>query len=116
MANEQNLKSWQPGQSGNPSGKPRGSKHLSTWIQEALEDEKFTYKLTGSKAKTGAPLKAIIQALVIKALAGDNRAFELLCKYGYGQRYDITTKDQVLGFNFNTGGSQFVRHVEDNEN
>ena len=39
MANQDNLKSWLPGQSGNPSGKPKGIKNLSTWIREFLEDE-----------------------------------------------------------------------------
>ena len=78
MANSQNLKPWQPGQSGNPAGKPKGAKHLSTWIRELLDDEKFEYKLKGRKRGAGAPIEAIIRVLIIKALNGDLRAFELL--------------------------------------
>lgn len=112
MANQQNLKSWQPGQSGNPTGKPKGTKHISTWIQNILEDGNFTYKLRGKKTKTGAPLKAILEALVIKALEGDMRAFDLLCKYGYGQKYDVTSKDEKISFSWDVGIKRFVKSSE----
>ena len=36
MSNQNNLKPWKPGQSGNPSGKPKGTNHLSTWIRELI--------------------------------------------------------------------------------
>lgn len=36
MANEQNLKPFQPGQSGNPKGKPKGTKSISTNIKLLL--------------------------------------------------------------------------------
>ncbi len=109
MASEQNLKPWPPGVSGNPKGKPKGARHISTWVQEILEDENFTYKLAGGKKKTGAPLKAILQVLVIKALEGDTRAFDLLCKYGYGQRHDITSNNQSLAFQFNSDTERFIK-------
>lgn len=109
MANNKNLTPWRPGQSGNPAGKPKGTKHLSTWIQELLEDESFSYNLQGKKTKTGAPLKAILEVLVIKALEGDTRAFDLLCKYGYGQKYDVTSKDEKIGFSWGVGTEQFIK-------
>ena len=96
MANEQNLKSWQPGQSGNPTGKPKGTKHLSKWIQEMLEDESFEVKLKGRKTFRGAPMQAIIQTVATKALNGDLRAFDLLAKYGYGTKVDVTSDDKPL--------------------
>ncbi len=34
-----NLKSWQPGQSGNPAGRKPGSKNISTIVQELLDEE-----------------------------------------------------------------------------
>lgn len=46
---EHHLKPWQfkPGQSGNPSGRPKGSKSLKTYVQEMLRDmtdeEKLEY-------------------------------------------------------------------------
>jgi hypothetical protein len=96
MANEQNLKPWKPGQSGNPTGKPKDIKHLSTWIQEFMEDENFTRTLANGRHKKEAPVKSIVSVLIHKAVDGDMKAFDLLAKYGYGTRVDITSKDQQL--------------------
>jgi hypothetical protein len=99
MANKQNLQPWQPGQSGNPSGKPKGTKHLSTWIREMLEDENFSTRyLVGYRLQDykGAPMQAILQTLITKAIGGDIRAFDLLAKYGYGTRVDLTTMNKEL--------------------
>lgn len=60
MANESNLRPWKPGQSGNPAGKPKGTKHLSTWMQEMLEDEEYAYKLTNGKLKKKLLLKLLL--------------------------------------------------------
>ena len=80
---------WQPGQSGNPAGKPKGAKHISTWIQELLNDEEFTGKvLDGDDLKEykGAPAKAIVRAHAQLALQGNVKAADLLFKYGYGTK------------------------------
>lgn len=86
MANEQNLRPWKPGKSGNPAGKPKGTKHLSTHIRELMEDENFTVSLSNGDKFKGAPIKAIISALIIRALEGDAKAFDALAKYGYGTK------------------------------
>lgn len=39
MANEQNLIPFKPGQSGNPSGKPKGTQHLTTKLWHALQQK-----------------------------------------------------------------------------
>jgi len=96
MANIQNLKPWKQGQSGNPSGKPKGAKHLSTLIQELMEDDSFEYKLKDGSVLSGAPIRAIITTLIIKALDGDMRAFDLLSKYGYGNKVDLTSNFSEL--------------------
>lgn len=100
MANGQNLKPWNPGTSGNPKGKPKGAKHLSTWIQELLVDESFEAYLIDSKhglrEYKGAPIKAILITLIHKSVNGDLKAFDLLAKYGYGTRIDITSKDEQV--------------------
>lgn len=83
---------FQPGQSGNPAGVPKGTKHLSTWIQQLLNDEKFEAQIQrGLKIVDykGAPIKAIIQAQMIRALNGDVKAFDVLGKYGYGTKTEI---------------------------
>ncbi len=112
MSNSDNLMPWKPGQSGNPAGKPKGTKHLSSWIRELLEDESFTAKLANGKTAKGAPVKALVQSLIIRALDGDTKAFDLLAKYGYGTKIDLTSKEQALSFHLNDSGRQFVRHKD----
>ncbi len=87
---------WQPGQSGNPAGKPKGTKHLSTYIREMLTDENFEQKLKDGTIITGAPVEAIVRTLIIKASKGNLRAFDLLSKYGYGTKVDITSGNERL--------------------
>ena len=109
MANTQNLRPWQPGQSGNPAGKPKGTKHNSTWIQEMMEDDQFTRKLANGRTKKEMPVKAIVGTLIAKALDGDMRAIDLLAKYGYGTKLDLTSKEQLLSFTLGDNGRQFVK-------
>jgi hypothetical protein len=87
---------WQPGQSGNPAGKPKGTKHLATYIREMLTDENFEQKLKDGTVIKGAPVEAIVRALIIKASKGNLRAFDLLSKYGYGTKVDVTSDDKPL--------------------
>ena len=96
MANNKNLKPWKPGQSGNPSGKPRGTKHLSSWIKELMEDEQFNRRLIDGSIVQGAPIKAVVQTVILKAIDGDLRAFDLLGRYGYGTKLELTSKDEQL--------------------
>lgn len=53
---------FKPGQSGNPAGKPRGCKHATTKLREAI----------------AADLHAIVAALVERAKEGDTSAAALL--------------------------------------
>lgn len=82
------------------NGNKKGTKHLSTHIQELLNDEEFTAWIPdareGFKEFKGAPMKAILRALAIKAAKGDVKAFDALAKYGYGQKIDITTKGESI--------------------
>ena len=81
---------FKPGQSGNPKGVPKGTKHLSTWIQEMLNDPQFSMLLPdpkeGFKEHKGAPLKAIVKVAVIRAAQGEKESREWLAKYGYGTK------------------------------
>lgn len=93
---------FKPGQSGNPAGKPLGTKHLSTWIQDLLTDEEFTVENAGFTGKTykGAPIKAIIMVAINNSLQGDNKWADWLGKYGYGQKYEV---DQNISGELKTG-------------
>jgi hypothetical protein len=70
------------------AGPIKGTKHVSTWIQELLNDEKFTATVRNglrTKRYKGAPLKAMIRAQAILAINGDTRAFDVLLKHGWGK-------------------------------
>lgn len=67
---EDNLKPFQPGQSGNPEGRQKGTKNMSTILKEMLELEtevegvRMTYK------------DAIIKKLIKKSNAGNMKAIQ----------------------------------------
>lgn len=70
-----NLKNFPKGTSGNPAGKPKGTKHLSTVLKEFLESNVTTTDEDGKRSKM--PFKeAIIQSLLRKAAKGDVRAIQ----------------------------------------
>jgi|HubBroStandDraft_4_1064222.scaffolds.fasta_scaffold00050_13 hypothetical protein len=61
MANTENLKPWQPGQSGNPSGRPK-TKPITKALQDLFEDPEFA--------------KAFAQAAVDHANKGSGTHFK----------------------------------------
>jgi hypothetical protein len=94
---------FKPGQSGNPAGKPKGTIHISAHIQKMLEDPNFETDILdskdGLKHYKGAPVKAIIAVAIHKALHDPKSAAvftDILFKYGYKQKVDITTNDESL--------------------
>lgn len=93
---------FKPGQSGNPSGPKPGYKHLTTHIQELLEDEEFEADLLDSKkgvvAFKGKPIQAIILAARHKAVNGDMKAMDLLMKYGWNAKteVDLTSNGETV--------------------
>ena len=71
----------------------KGSKHLSTYIQEALTDENFELKLKDGTILKEMPIKAIIKTAVAKSVSGDTRAMEWLAKHGYGEKINLQVND-----------------------
>lgn len=71
----------------------KGSKHLSTWIQDLLNDDEFEANILDAKKGMveykGAPVKAIVQVAVAKAINGDDKAREWLAKYGFGTKLEL---------------------------
>lgn len=86
---------FKKGQSGNPAGPKPGYKHLSTHIQDLLNDEEFTAwvpdPIAGYVEFKGAPMKAITKAMAVRAMNGDHKAADWLAKYGYGTKVDVTS-------------------------
>jgi hypothetical protein len=93
---------FKPGESGNPAGRPKGAKHINTWIQELVEDEEFTATLLDLKhgfvEYKGAPMKAIVKAAINEALAAREprerqAAREWIAKYGWPTKNEVTGED-----------------------
>lgn len=75
-----NLKPWQAGISGNPSGRKPGSRNISTIVRELLEQEvdsdfpinERLAKILNGKSKSY--VEAVVIAMTKKAIDGDVRA------------------------------------------
>ena len=82
------LTQWQPGQSGNPAGRPKGSKdgidaHCRRLLTKDLSFSKIKDKLKakGIDLEDETNAEAISVVLVLKALTGDLKAIEMLGKF-----------------------------------
>lgn len=112
MANEQNLRkldSKTAAEIGAKGGRAKaGSKHLSTHIQEMLNDPNFELKLKNGEVLKGRPIEAVIKTAVAKAVSGDMRAFDMLGKYGYGNITHLNLNDNPLDKILNKFGIEGV--------
>lgn len=92
MANEDNLKPFQKGVSGNPKGRPKNVKNWSTVVQQLLADEKLIDKVVTTKPAywnelpTKNAANAIVVSMIILAMQGKKEAAEWLRKAGYGDK------------------------------
>lgn len=68
---------WAPGQSGNPSGKPKGAKNLATIVKDEAKG-KVIIKDTSGKQKKLSKAEALIRTTMHKALKGDIKATTLM--------------------------------------
>lgn len=118
MANEQNLIPFTGADDPRRmNGKPKGTKHISTYIQEALTDPNFELKLKDGTILKEMPIKAIIKTAVAKSVSGDTRAMEWLAKHGYGEKLRIEVDDpikQILG-KFNIEGDGDAEQADSSE-
>jgi hypothetical protein len=63
---------FQPGQSGNPQGRPKGLKNLATDLKEELEQKILVTE--GGQSKEITKQRAMVKTMMAKALKGDSRA------------------------------------------
>lgn len=92
---------FKPGQSGNPDGKPKGTRHLSTIIRDILENidwDKTTLKNKEQLKKQygNKGWDAIVYVAHTKAMTGDTQAMKWLAENGYGKHLDITSGGEKL--------------------
>jgi hypothetical protein len=67
---------FKPGQSGNPRGRPKGTKNLKTDLMEELSEKILVRE--GDCARQVSKQRAMLKALLTRALKGDVRAANLL--------------------------------------
>jgi hypothetical protein len=85
---------FKPGVSGNPLGKPKGTKNLATLIRE-LEEANFDYSGIPllprdlERVKGISPFQAIRNTMTAKAIAGDKHAADWLSKNVYGSNVHV---------------------------
>jgi hypothetical protein len=102
VANEENLKPWKKGQSGNPKGRPKGTKNWSTIVQRILADEELMDKISKNKPSYWSELpeknaaNAIIVAMVVEALKGNHKAADWLRKTGYGEKLKLDAEEGLF--------------------
>ena len=85
MNKENNLKpNWEKGESGNPNGRPKGSRNRSTIARQWLEvNQSLKNPLTGEQ-ETMSQEDLMTLALIKKARDGDVNAYKALMDSGYG--------------------------------
>jgi hypothetical protein len=67
---------FQKGRSGNPKGRPRGSKNSATLLMEALHEPVIISE--NGRRKKITKQQAIVKQIVNKAASGDHRSIQLL--------------------------------------
>jgi hypothetical protein len=84
---------FRAGQSGNPRGRPKGSKNLETLLAEAL-DEKVVVKEDGQR-RAITKREVIIKQLVNKSASADLQAIRMLL--GIKQGFKSTVEAESFG-------------------
>ena len=99
------LKPFEEGKSGNPNGRPKGSRNRSTIARRWLEvNQKLKNPLT-SEEETMSQEDLMTLALIKKARDGDVNAYKALMDSGYGapvQQIEQTNIEQLLFPDVNT--------------
>ena len=94
MANKDIEPRWEKGESGNPAGRPKGSRNRSTIAKRWLEvNQSLKNPLTGIE-ETMSQEDLMTLALIKKAREGDVNAYKALMDSGYGS--PIQQIDQTL--------------------
>ena len=90
-----NLKPFEKGVSGNPEGRPKGSKNRSTIARQWLEvNQRLKNPLTGNE-ETMSQEDLMTLALIKKAREGDVAAYRALMDSGYGAPIQQVEVDQT---------------------
>jgi hypothetical protein len=102
---------FKPGQSGNPKGRPKGTKNLATDLSEELREKIIVTE--GGKSRETTKQRAIVKTAVARALKGDMRAITVLIKQieGMEQTTDNETQNEFLSRDDEQILENFRRHL-----
>src|SRR5262245_3868094 len=70
---------FRKGRSGNPRGRPRGSRNFASLMEEALAEPVMINE--NGRRRKATKLEVIVKQLVNKAAQGDHRSIQLLMAY-----------------------------------
>lgn len=103
MAGADNIKKYEfkKGQSGNPKGRPVGSKNRSTIVKKWLETVQKSKNPISGELEDLSQEDMITLAILKKARAGDVRAYKELMDSLYGsakETIDLNTNDVGIDF------------------
>jgi Family of unknown function (DUF5681) len=90
---------FQPGQSGNPIGRPKGSQNFKTIFNKILNEEVSLRE--GAEIKKISKAEAVLRGVVVGALKGDARSVAMLLRFaeqagGFEERDEITRIERVM--------------------
>jgi len=98
---KQNLKPFEKGKSGNPSGRKPGALSLKTYIKKWLvAEEKFQNPIT-EEIETLSQYDIIVLMQIAKARKGDTKAFEVLIDRIEGKAKQAIDLEQEISVNDN---------------
>ena len=86
---------FKPGQSGNPAGRPKGTKNLKTDLEEELR-ELITIR-EGGNQKIVSKQRAMLKSLTAKAVQGDPRAAAIVIDMMYRLLHEDDAEDTSRG-------------------
>ena len=69
---------FKKGESGNPNGRPKGTRNIATLLDEAL-NSRITVR-DGDAIRSMSAIDAMIQSLIVQAVKGDHKAIQLVIK------------------------------------
>jgi|SRR6056297_425367 len=106
MPNTDGLKSYKKGQSGNPNGRPKGSKNRSTIAKKWLEaQDTIKNPITGKNEKLSQE-DVMTLAMIKEARKGNVNAYSKLMDSAYGQAQqskDLTSNGESIQTIINLG-------------
>lgn len=100
---------FKPGESGNPRGRPRGSKNLALLLEEELK-QRVTINENGRRRRI-TKQAAIIKHMVNKALSGDPRLLQLLLNEIHA--HEMRANSSPSGNNLNEADHEVMRQIRE---